>query len=56
VRLHDLHDALAIAAIPFERYIKNDEDARVTISSWRRIDDNAIPPAARSAGPMSTRR
>jgi len=50
VRLHDLHDALAIAAIPFERYIKNDEDARVTISSWRRIDDNAIPARGKICG------
>jgi branched-chain amino acid aminotransferase len=50
VRLHDLHDALAIAAIPFELYIKNDEDARVTISSWRRIDDNAIPARGKICG------
>jgi branched-chain amino acid aminotransferase len=50
VRLHDLHDALAISAIPFELYIKNDEDARVTISSWRRIDDNAIPARGKICG------
>lgn len=50
VRLHDLRDALAISSIPFDRYIKNDEDARVTVSSWRRIDDNAIPARGKICG------
>lgn len=43
VRLHDLKEEIALMAVPFDRYVVNDTDAHVTISSWRRIDDNAIP-------------
>jgi len=50
VRLHDLHHDISIVAIPFERYIKNDTNAHVTISSWRRIDDNAIPARGKICG------
>jgi len=50
VRLHDLHSELSIVAIPIERYIKNDTDAHVTISSWRRVDDNMIPARGKIAG------
>lgn len=50
VRLHDLRDAFTMCAIPFQRYIRNDEDARVTVSSWRRIDDNAIPARGKICG------
>ncbi|RCK75550.1 MAG: Branched-chain amino acid aminotransferase [Anaerolineae bacterium] len=50
VRLHDLHDEIAIVAIPFERYLKNDTDAHLTFSSWRRIDDNAIPARGKISG------
>ncbi|MCX8062386.1 MAG: branched-chain amino acid transaminase [Anaerolineales bacterium] len=50
VRLHDLRDELAIVALPFERYLKNDTDAHVTFSSWRRIDDNAIPARGKISG------
>lgn len=50
VRLHDLHSELSIVAIPIERYIKNDTDAHVTISSWRRVDDNMIPVCGKIAG------
>ncbi len=50
VRLHDLRDELAIVALPFERYLKNDTDAHVTFSSWRRIDDNAIAARGKISG------
>jgi branched-chain amino acid aminotransferase len=50
VRLHDLHSELSIVALPMERYIKNDTNAHVTISSWRRVDDNMIPARGKIAG------
>jgi branched-chain amino acid aminotransferase len=50
VRLHDLIDELTIFAIPFGLYIKNDTSAHVTISSWRRIDDNSIPARGKISG------
>ena len=50
VRLHGLSDGLAIFAVPFGCYIENEEGARVCISSWRRIDDNAAPARAKITG------
>jgi len=50
VRLHDLHTELSIVAIPMERYLKNETNAHVTISSWRRVDDNMIPARGKIAG------
>ena len=42
VRLHDLKDELTIFSMPFKQYVKNETNAHVTVSSWRRIDDNNI--------------
>jgi branched-chain amino acid aminotransferase len=50
VRLHDLKDELTMFALPFGLYIKNDTSAHVTISSWRRIDDNVIPARGKISG------
>lgn len=50
VKLHDLTDELSIVAIPFDRYVANDTNAHVTFSSWRRIDDNAIPARGKISG------
>jgi branched-chain amino acid aminotransferase len=50
VRLHDLKDELTIFALPFGSYVKNDSGAHVTISSWRRIDDNTIPARGKISG------
>jgi len=50
VRLHNLEDDLAIFAVPFGRYLEKEEGARVCVSSWRRIDDNAIPARAKITG------
>jgi len=50
VRLHDLEDDLTIFAVPFGRYIEREEGARAGVSSWRRVDDNAIPARAKITG------
>jgi branched-chain amino acid aminotransferase len=50
VRLHDLTDSFAIFAVPFGRYIEKEEGAHVCISSWRRVDDNAVPARAKITG------
>jgi branched-chain amino acid aminotransferase len=50
VRLHDLTPELAIVAIPFGRYVDKEEGAHVTISSWRRVDDNMIPARGKITG------
>ena len=50
VRLHDLRDEFSMFVMPMEKYIQNDTDAHVTISSWRRIDDNMIPARGKVAG------
>jgi len=49
VRLHNQPDALTIFSIPFGPYMKED-GAHITISSWRRVDDNAIPPRGKISG------
>jgi branched-chain amino acid aminotransferase len=43
VRLHDLRDAFCMFVVAYEPYVKNDTNAHVTVSSWRRVDDNVIP-------------
>lgn len=50
VRLHNLHDAITIFAVPFGRYIEAEEGAKVCTSSWRRVDDTAIPPRGKLIG------
>lgn len=50
VRLHDLRDELTIFTMPFKQYVKNDTDAHVTVSSWRRLDDNMIPARGKISG------
>ena len=50
VKLHDLVDEISIVAIPFQRYVSNDTNAHVTISSWRRVDDNVIPARGKISG------
>ena len=50
VRLHDLRDEVSIFAIPFGHYGKNEDGAHVTISSWRRVDDNVIPARGKISG------
>ncbi len=50
VRLHNLTPAVSIAAMPFGRYVENEEGAHVTVSSWQRVDDNIIPARGKIAG------
>lgn len=50
VRLHDLRDEITIFSIPFKRYISNDTSSHVTFSSWRRVDDNAVPARGKITG------
>jgi branched-chain amino acid aminotransferase len=50
VKLHGLHEDLSICAIPFDKYLDDDTNAHVTISSWRRVDDNIIPARGKIAG------
>ena len=50
VRLHDLRDEVTIFAVPFGAYGKNEDGAHVTISSWRRVDDNVIPARGKISG------
>ena len=50
VRLHDLTAEVSIVVMPFGAYNKNEEDMHVTVSSWRRVDDNTIPARGKIAG------
>jgi branched-chain amino acid aminotransferase len=50
VRLHNLTPIVSIVTVPFGRYVEKEEGAHVTISSWRRIDDNVIPARGKIAG------
>jgi len=50
VRLHNLTDEFAVFATPFGKYIEQQEGAKVCFSSWRRNDDNAIPPRGKVTG------
>jgi branched-chain amino acid aminotransferase len=50
VRLHDLTPELSMVAIPFGSYVGNEEAVHVTVSSWRRVDDNMIPARGKITG------
>lgn len=50
VKLHGLHEELSICALPFDKYLDDDTNAHVTISSWRRVDDNIIPARGKISG------
>jgi branched-chain amino acid aminotransferase len=50
VKLHDLRDEFSMFVLKFEKYVKNDTNAHVTFSSWRRIDDNVIPARGKVSG------
>ena len=46
----DDQDAFAILALPFGQYLPADKGVHAGISSWRRIQDNAIPPRGKICG------
>jgi branched-chain amino acid aminotransferase len=50
VRLHDLTPEVSLVAFPFGRYVENEENAHVCISSWQRVSDNVLPARGKIAG------
>ncbi len=50
VRLHDLRDEVAIFSVPMNSYLPQEEGLKVGTSSWRRVDDTAIPPRGKLTG------
>lgn len=50
VKLHGLTDELSMCAVPFDKYVEHDTGAHVTFSSWRRVDDNAMPARGKISG------
>jgi branched-chain amino acid aminotransferase len=49
VRLHDLHDEFLLTSEPMGNYV-DIGGLRCGVSSWRRIDDNALPARAKICG------
>ncbi len=50
VRLHGLTPVVAAVAVPFGLYIDKAEGAHCTVSSWKRPDDNVVPPKGKITG------
>ncbi len=50
LRLQDLESDFTLIIVPFGSYIETDGAIRCCTSSWRRIDDMAIPPRVKIAG------
>ena len=50
VRLHNLTPEVSIVAMPYGKYVDNEEGVHATISSWRRVDDNMIPARGKITG------
>jgi branched-chain amino acid aminotransferase len=50
VRLHGLSPVVAAVAVPFGLYINKAEGAHCTVSSWKRPDDNVVPPRGKITG------
>lgn len=48
--LSDLKAEISIVSVPFQRLVGPTNGLHLTISSWRRIDDNAIPARGKIAG------
>jgi branched-chain amino acid aminotransferase len=46
----DSQDAFAVVALPFGEYLPSDKGLHAGVSSWRRIEDNAIPARAKICG------
>jgi branched-chain amino acid aminotransferase len=50
VRLHDVEEDFLIYCAPFGAYLDSDAGIRCCTSSWRRVDDTAIPARAKVNG------
>ncbi len=48
--LHNNPSEFFIYTVPFGAYFKAEDGLKVMVSSWRRVDDNAIPPRAKISG------
>ena len=49
-RLHALDAAFALFAVPFGRYVENEEAVHTGVSSWRRNPDSSIPARGKIGG------
>lgn len=50
VRLHDLESSFTMFTVPFGNYVDVERGLSVCVSSWRRVDDNAIPARCKITG------
>lgn len=50
VRIHDLEDSFLVLVTTFGPYLDVSKGIKCCVSSWRRIDDNVIPPRSKIAG------
>ncbi|HTD35476.1 MAG TPA: branched-chain amino acid transaminase [Candidatus Elarobacter sp.] len=50
VRLDEIGSDLAIVAFPNSKYLETDDGLKLCVSSWRRVDDNAMPARAKITG------
>lgn len=50
VRLHNLPGDFTLFTIPFGKYIENETGCHAMVSSFRRVDDNAIPARGKIGG------
>lgn len=48
--LKTLKNGLAIYTVPLGRYLNTDKGISASVSSWRRVSDNAIPPRGKLTG------
>lgn len=50
VRLDEIGHDLSVVAFPNSRYLETDGGLKLCVSSWRRVDDNAVPARAKISG------
>jgi branched-chain amino acid aminotransferase len=50
VRVDGVGHDLAIVAFPNSKYLETDDGLNLCVSSWRRVDDNAVPARAKISG------
>lgn len=50
VRLDDMRDAVTIFSVAMGNYLPREEGLQLCTSSWRRVDDTAIPPRGKITG------
>ncbi|MFU8795753.1 MAG: branched-chain amino acid transaminase [Dehalococcoidia bacterium] len=50
IRLHDIEDDFLAVVTTFPTYLDTEKGVRCCVSSWRRVDDNMIPPRGKICG------